>query len=96
MTKYLCRIISRFTLIINDKVLMYLWITVMHKKVSHPNEIQNTNVSSYEGTEGTKVQYLRRYEALRNVRRCEPSFVRRYLRRYLRTFVIFYEGSTSD
>ena len=29
----------------------------------------------------TKVQYLRRYEALRNVRRCEPSFVRRYLRR---------------
>jgi len=47
MTKYLCRIISRFTLIINDKVLicMYLWITVMHKKVSHPNEIQNTFVT---------------------------------------------------
>ena len=48
MTKYLCRIISRFTLIINDKVLMYLWKTVMHKKVSHPNEIQNTFVSYYE------------------------------------------------
>ena len=51
MTKYLCRIISRFTLIINDKVLMYLWITVMHKKVSHPNEIQNTKVKV------TKVDY---------------------------------------
>ena len=50
MTKYLCRIISRFTLIINDKVLMYLWITVMHKKVSHPNEIQNTFVDYDEGT----------------------------------------------
>ena len=48
MTKYPCRIISRFTLIINDKVLMYLWITVMHKKVSHPNEIQNTFIPSYE------------------------------------------------
>jgi len=24
---------------------MYLWITVMHKKVSHPNEIQNTFVT---------------------------------------------------
>ena len=44
MTKYLCRIISRFTLIINDKVLMFLWLAVIDKKVSHPNEIQNTYV----------------------------------------------------
>ena len=44
MTKYLCFIISRFTLIINDKVLMFLWLAVIDKKVSHPNEIQNTFV----------------------------------------------------
>ena len=50
MTKYLCFIISRFTLIINDKVLMFLWLAVIDKKVSHPNEIQNTKVPSYEGT----------------------------------------------
>ena len=47
MTKYLCRIISRFTLIINDKVLMFLWLSVIDKKVSHPNEIQNTFVRRY-------------------------------------------------
>ena len=27
---------------------MYLWITVMHKKVSHPNEIQNTKRKSLD------------------------------------------------
>ena len=30
---------------------MYLWITVMHKKMSHPNEIQNTKVKiTFEDT----------------------------------------------
>ena len=42
MTKYLCRIISSLNLIINDKVLMFLWLSVIDKKVAHPNEIQNT------------------------------------------------------
>ena len=34
-----------FTLIIiNDKVLMFLtWLSVIDKKVPHPNEIQNTS-----------------------------------------------------
>ena len=44
---------------------MDLWLTVIDKKVAHPNEIQNTKVPSYEGTfvpftfvpkEGTKVR----------------------------------------
>ena len=59
MTKYLCRIISSFTLIINDKVLMYLWITVMHKKVSHPNEIQNTFVAFINERRYSYIGYLK-------------------------------------
>jgi hypothetical protein len=34
-------------LIINDKVLMFLWLSVIDKKVAHPNEIQNTFVFIY-------------------------------------------------
>ena len=64
MTKYLCRIISRFTLIINDKVLMFLWLAVIDKKVSHPNEIQNT----FEGTKD--------YESITEVYESKNLYVR--------------------
>ena len=43
---------------------MFLWLSVIDKKVAHPNEIQNTLVR-IEGTkvlyEGTFVLYLQRY-----------------------------------
>ena len=61
MTKYLCRIISRFTLIINDKVLMFLWLSVIDKKVSHPNEIQNTFVT-YRYGYGYDIQEDNKYQ----------------------------------
>ena len=44
----------------NDKVFTLLYKIVMHKKVSHPDEIQNTNhIPSFEGTyQSTTNRYL--------------------------------------
>ena len=61
-----CRIITvilslRLNLIINDKVLMFVWLSVNDKKVAHPNEIQNTFVPSYYTFYEVTLFYLRRY-----------------------------------
>ena len=54
----------------------YIWLSVIDKKVAHPNEIQNTLVRRYEGTkvlyEGTVRRYLRTFGTV-------PSKVPSYL-----------------
>lgn len=64
ITKYLCRILYlyyTFTHIINDKVLLfiymiwiYVWLSFIDKKVSHPN-------NRYEGTYSIIFMYFYKY-----------------------------------